>query len=371
MPPVEDDAPALPVMVKASATSPDTPEPPWQAAATRYLDDRSAAWLADPPQVRNHFDCALSCHTTLPYTFVRPALGPSPILDDALARVRERVQTPGAWSSQTGWYGREGRSTWTRSLATEAVVNASALALAETAQGLAPSETTLLALDRMWEVQRPDGAWSWLDFGYQPWEAGNEAWGAAMGALAVGLAPADYQRTHTESIDALRGYLHSRLEGKGAPLTLHARVTIAWANRHLEGLLTPDQRQQIITDLHRAQRPDGGWSMADLLAPRRLRRTIRRSDGHATGLVAFVLCTEDDANLAASHGLQWLRDHQRDDGAWPAWSPNRDQALSHLHMRDAATAYAALALSSCDATAGAAQSSEAPPRSRTTMHGPQ
>lgn len=321
--------------------------PAWQLAATRYLDERSRAWLDGPPKVGNHFECAMSCHTTHPFMFVRPALGDTALLDEARDRLLERVDQPGPWSDQTGFYGRRGGRTWRRSLATEAVLNASALALHDQARGVPASEDTLAALDRMWEVQRDDGAWSWLDFGYQPFEAGNDDWGAALAALAVGVAPAAYRAEHEASIAQLRGYLRARAVDERDPITQQAGLGLLWAARNLDELLPEDARARIIERVLDTQGEDGGWSMGDLVSPARTTRRVSQPDGYATGLATFVLCTEPGGTEAADRGLSWLRTHQLEDGSWPAWSLNRDRELSHLHMRDAATAYATLALMSC------------------------
>lgn len=345
------NAPATTLEAPLETITVVAPEPapapwPWQPAATRYLDERAGDWLDHPPQVRNHFPCAISCHTTHPYMFVRPALGDSPRLAEARERVLDRVDGVGPWSQQIGFYGRKGGDTWQRSLATEAVLNASALALHDQARGLPLQAGSLRALDRMWEAQRADGSWPWLDFSYQPWEAGNDEWGATLAAIAVGLAPAEYQAEHELELARLESYLRGRVDDEAKPITLHTGLGLLWAARGLDDLVPETTRTQLVDALIAAQRDDGGWVLRDLLAPRRATRRVAEPDGYATGLATFVLCTEPRAGQAAARGLAWLREHQRDDGSWPAWSLNRDRALSHLHMRDAATAYAVLALSS-------------------------
>ncbi|MEM7156538.1 MAG: prenyltransferase/squalene oxidase repeat-containing protein [Myxococcota bacterium] len=322
--------------------------PSWQPLATTYLDERTRSWLDDPPKVRNHFPCAMSCHTTHPYMFVRPGLGDHELLAEARRRLVERVEQEGPWSAQVGFYGREGGRTWTRSLATEAVLNASALALSDRAMGREPTAQTLAALDRMWEVQRGDGAWDWLDFSFQPWEAGNDDWGAVLGALAVGAAGQQYGARHAAPIDGLRGYLQGRIADERDPMSLHDAAGALWAGRHLDDWVPEAARGRIVGQLIDAQRDDGGWALRDLVEPGRMARRVRKPDGYATGLATFVLCSQPDGARAAARGLRWLREHQNEDGSWPAWSLNRDRKRSHLHMRDAAAAYAVLALTSCE-----------------------
>src|SRR5262245_34361303 len=59
----------------------------------------------------------------------------------------------------------------TESRGTEAVLNALILASADAAQSQRePSRPTQQAFKWLWEIQRPDGAWDWLDFGLEPFE---------------------------------------------------------------------------------------------------------------------------------------------------------------------------------------------------------
>jgi hypothetical protein len=97
----------------------------------------------------------------------------------------------------------------------------------------------------------------------------------------------------------------------------------------------------------------GGWSLAVLHragGTSSLRRVWTKSDGYATGLVAFVLLTldtpPDDRRLRRA--LEWLvRAQDKIGGFWPAESLNgrrpRDSEAARF-MTDAASAYAALAL---------------------------
>ena len=62
----------------------------------------------------------------------------------------------------------------------------------------------------MWTLQRPDGAWDWLNCGWPPYEY-DEYYGALFAALGVGSAPDDYARTEAarRGLDRLRGYFRA------------------------------------------------------------------------------------------------------------------------------------------------------------------
>ena len=112
------------------------------------------------------------------------------------------------------------------------------------------------------------------------------------------------------------------------------------------------QREQLIGEIVRLQREDGGWSLADLGTWHRVDNTalVTRCDGYATGLI--VLTLEENrvrkAAAAVQHGRAWLVTNQdKSTGAWPAWSLNKDRdpkSNAGPFMSDAATAYAVLAL---------------------------
>jgi len=76
-----------------------------------------------------------------------------------------------------------------------------------------------------------------------------------------------------------------------------------------------------------------------------------KSDGYATGLVAFVLQMETPRDrIELQRARAWLtRNQNQVDGSWPAYSLNKRRDLSSdvgRFMSDAATAYAVLALTS-------------------------
>jgi squalene-hopene/tetraprenyl-beta-curcumene cyclase len=195
------------------------------------------------------------------------------------------------------------------------------------------------------------GAWAWLNFRYEPWEASDSPYyGAALAALAVGTAPNEYASSPDiqDNVKLLRSYLSKQFEQQD----LLNRVMLLWASTKLTGLLTPEQRDVIVADLRRKQQDDGGWATSSLGTWERMDGTplATGSDGYSTGLATFVL---EQAGLASTQpmvqqGLQWLLRHQdRGTGRWSASSLNkkRDPASdAGQFMNDAATAYAVLAL---------------------------
>lgn len=286
--------------------------------------------------------CALSCHTTFAYTLADSPHAES-VIPSILERVEARVALPGAWADQSAYYGKRGSAAWRRSLATEAVINAASLAVSDARASREARPITRQAIERMWEVQREDGAWSWIDFGLEPWEAGNDDWGASIAALAVGSAGVE---ADAAGVGRLRAYLRKRYAS--GDMRLFDKLALAWASLHLEGLLSADERLAIAKELRGHQRDDGAWSTATLIG-----RDANGAggDGIATGLAVFVLCSARAEPALARTGMQWLVDHQEGDGSWPARSISTGRSRSNRFMKNAATAFAVLALEGCGARA--------------------
>jgi hypothetical protein len=240
---------------------------------------------------------------------------------------------------------------------TEAVLNALILARDDAARGRTqPSAASRQAFRHLWEAQTPDGrnagSWDWLNFGNEPWEAdGSRVFGAALGANAVGSSPG-YLDSRLNEGDArhaalLRDYLRRRFPEEST----YNRLWILEAATTLDGLLSADQRTEVVDQLLAGQREDGGWALAALGGFQRLDKSTqaRDSDGYATGLVLHVLLR---AGLPATHpaltkGLDWLRSHQRPDGYWLGRSVNKERDPTTFVgklMSDAATAFSAFAL---------------------------
>ena len=338
-------------------------------AAAAYLDRRMEWWIGWKNSARDHGTFCFSCHTTVPYALARPALRtmlaeaapPAPerqLMDDVRRRVRLWNETSPFYPDQ---YVGPGKSAESRG--TEAVLSALVLAWDDARTGHLSTDT-VLAFDHMWAEQQARGddagAWSWLDFDLSPWEATDaQYYGAALAAMAVGVAPERYQSRPQiqEQRQRLRDYLARKYQAQ----SLHNRLILLWASTKLPGLLDPAERQSLIAEVVRAQNPDGGWSLSVLVTTSRNGNALLRdpnSDGYATGLVTLLL--RDTAMPGATsqverglnwlvrnqqgHGGSWMRDQK---GLWVARSLNKWRVpWSNVgrFMSDAATAYAVLAL---------------------------
>jgi hypothetical protein len=358
-------------------------EPPagtWDpAAAARYLDARMDAWWTQAKTLRTgdgETKC-VSCHTAVPYALVRPklraALGeaaPTAHETRMLDHVRRRVASTAA--DQPYYDHTEAKKVESRGV--EAVLNALILTHLA-APGAAGADAHIQkAMSRLWETQRADGAWDWLDFGLEPYETPDAMfYGATAAAIAAG-SPAG-KRASTDAtagagIERLRKYLRVNLASQRS----FNRAWALLAAAHLDGVLTDAGRNEIVTELESKQRADGGWSLADL-GPWRWQRStapfappgkvddavLAASDGYATGLVVYAMRQSGLAadGVAIRRGQEWLRAHQLpargEDAAWAPWRSHslnfdrehggsKGEPWRRMFMSDLATAFAALAL---------------------------
>jgi squalene-hopene/tetraprenyl-beta-curcumene cyclase len=237
------------------------------------------------------------------------------------------------------------------------VLNALILA-SNDAQSGQLSNDTRTALNNMWSEQQTSGdkkgAWLWLRFANEPWEADDSGfYGATLAAIAVGTAPGNYrsQREIQNNLKLLGEYLNREC----AAQTAINRAVLLWASAKVPGLLESDKQKAIITELLGKQQPDGGWSLSALSGDwKRHDGTAQEitSDGYATGLIAFALLQAGipRENTQVNKALVWLAANQsKTAGNWPSSSLNnsKEHHLSPetvLFMNDAATAYAVLAL---------------------------
>jgi hypothetical protein len=308
---------------------PSPPRESWsRATASRYHTARSDQWLDERP-------CALSCHTTVPFVLISEGSGTRSRI---LAEVSGRIA---AWPDVEVWYGSDADET-ARSLGTEAVLNALAVG---------GTKDSTRALELMFEQQRPDGGWHWLDFGLAPWEGEDaDLAGAAFALIAIGRAS---YHPPAAKLTALLELIAAR---KRDTLHRHHQLMLLWASRDVAGVLTQPEIRAYAAEVRTAQRPDGGFSLADLGPWARSDGSANlaiASDGYATAFAAYVLGQlEDRDSLAAAAAARcWLIGRQAASGSWPGRSVNDDDDFNQGLMTDAATAYSVLALSQAHAVA--------------------
>src|SRR5580698_9026704 len=180
-------------------------------AAAAYLDQRADWWMGWKRAARDHETFCISCHTAVPYAMSRPSLRESlgeeglsanerRLLDNVTKRVR-------LWKEVAPFYSDADRGVYktVESRGTESVLNA--LILASDAASSASSSGTpgprlsddaRAAFANMWAEQQTTGAqkgaWQWLRFKNEPWEADDsDYYGASLAAIAVGTAPENYR----------------------------------------------------------------------------------------------------------------------------------------------------------------------------------
>ena len=327
--------------------------------------------MAWPSATRDQGTFCVSCHTVVPYVLARRALrsalaerGPSDAERKIVENVAERVrQWKGIGPYYTGGYENAKPA---ESRGTEAILNALILAINDEPNGKL-TDITRIAFNNMWAMQLREGdakgAWPWLDFGLQPWEAkDSQYYGAALAALAIGIAPEDY-RSSSDIQERIRSLI-SYLNRESPQQSLINRAALLWASTKLPGLLNSDQQKSIVRDLVKAQKADGGWELPSNAWPEgwSIRSTVRKrlrsdwtrqsveSDGYATGLITLVLeeMGMSRQSPTVNRALVWLaRNQSPEDGSWYSSSLKKHRTSSSTigyFMRDAATAYAVLAL---------------------------
>jgi hypothetical protein len=352
----------------ADANAGDVDDPARVRRAVAYLDGRQDDWSAFAGAKRgkdaDRTSC-VSCHTGVSYALARPSLRrftakPEPSEAEArmIAAVTLRVEH---WAELDSprfrlMYDNDARKK-VESRGTEAVLNALILARADAARGArTPGDATRAAFTHLWATQTQDGdddgSWTWLNFGLEPWEAtGSRAFGASLAAIAVGSAPGYLAETRDDpaarGVRALREYLRRRFPRE----SLYNRLWILEASTNLDGILSAEQKQEVVDQLLPLQRDDGGWSLSSLGTFKRVDGTAQAkdSDGYATGLILQLLVRagHPTARPEVVHGLAWLRSHQQKDGSWPGRSMNKERDPSTFTgklMTDAATAISAQAL---------------------------
>ena len=293
----------------------------------RFLDSTSLAWQKQ----RKCF----ACHSNYVFLMARPAITHEV---PAHKQIREAAEYLAMHPRKTGYQ------------ATEAVMVASVLAQNDAATTGKLHSATRFALDRIWDFQREDGGWTWLDDNEPPSEI-DDHYGVTMAAIGVGVAPDDYYKTPVaqEGLKKIHSYLRTN-----PPKNVHHRAMKMLASLHVDGIMTDPERQKVVDDLLTLQKPDGGWNLATLGTNWRRSdgtpQDYETSDGYGTGFVIYTLRT---AGVPAGDprirkGIQWLKTHQRASGRWFTRSMDKD---NQHYITHSGTAYAILALAACGETA--------------------
>ncbi len=291
--------------------------------AVRFLDSSSLAWQKQ----RKCF----ACHSNYAFLMARPAVAHDVPAHRQIRRAAEYLAT-------------HPRKTFFQS--TESVMVASVLAQNDAATTGKLHPATRQALDRMWEFQREDGGWKWLNENEPPSEI-EEHYGVTMAAIGVGAAPDQYAETPAAraGLDKIRRYLENN-----PPANVHNRAMKMLASLVVDGIMADDERGEVVKELLALQRSDGGWNLATLGTNwKRADGTpqdYKTSDGYGTGFVIYALRTAgvsaDDPRIQT--GIRWLKTHQRASGRWFTRSMDRD---SQNYVTHSGTAYAILALCAC------------------------
>ncbi len=287
-----------------------------------YLDGLARQWT-------NEVGC-VTCHTTLSYIASRPARkdAPGPVMGELREFMEYRVAN---WDTD--------KPLWDA----EVLITATSLAVQDAQSTGKLQPRTQAALEKMWSLQRADGAWEWLKGNTPPFEH-DDYYGAVLVAVGVGLAPEHYAADPriANEMAKLRKYLADT-----PPPSLHHACWLIWAEAELGGLLDRPSRERIVNELEKLQRPDGGWSLPSLGGWKGhdgLPIDQAPSDGYGTGLVVFAL---RQADLPANHetvrpGVQWLKANQRESGSWFTGSLGESYHLNFISH--SATAFAVMAL---------------------------
>ena len=291
--------------------------------AVRFLDSAALTWQKQ----RKCF----SCHSNYAFLMARPAVTHEVV---AHRQIREAAEYLATHPRKTGYQ------------ATEAVMVASVLAQNDAATTGKLHPATRRALDRMWEHQRKDGGWKWLDDNEPPSEI-EEHYGVTMAAIGAGIAPDNYSRTPAAKtgLEKIRKYLKNN-----PPANVYNRAMKMLASLYVDGIMTKAGREKVIDELFAIQKSDGGWNLATL--GRNWKRAdgtpqdYDTSDGYGTGFVIYALRTAgvaaDDRRI--QKGIQWLKTNQRTSGRWFTRSMDKD---SRQFITHSGTAYAILALAAC------------------------
>ena len=292
------------------------------SAALTYLDEGARAWSKERQCV--------SCHTNGSYLLTRPSL--TQIAGPPRSDVRTFFESELAeFQNQTVDSLKKGITP------TQIAYLAAGLANWDRHINRKLSQASSEALTLMLAVQSENGAFA-NDDAWPPLES-SEYQGATVAALALLAAP-EWPESPEAANQAVRIHrLWDYLRNTPPPHD-YCRTLLLWVATQKLDLIPDQRRDEIIKRLLDLQRPDGGWAIRSFATPERWGRGNRaeklhaegdyetpESDGHQTGLTAFVLMK---AGIPASDptiqkALEWLQCNQRESGRWWTRSLNTDK----------------------------------------------
>src|SRR5438128_2577074 len=204
--------------IKLSINSPDEPvaKKVSLTKTAEFLDHQSRAWT----QIKK---CG-TCHTNYPYLLARGQLGGDlTALQEVRGFFEKRVAN---WDS--------GHKADRPKRDTEVIATAATLALQDALTTRKLHPLTRKALDRMWSLQQPNGAWDWLKCGWPPLEH-DDYFGVVYVAVAVGHAPDNYAETEQaqKGLDGFRKYFKNN-----PPPSLHHKTMLLWASQKVPKLMS-------------------------------------------------------------------------------------------------------------------------------------
>jgi squalene-hopene/tetraprenyl-beta-curcumene cyclase len=294
-------------------------------AAAEYLDGRQKEWAAWPGSSLADGNKCVSCHTGLTYLMARPAL--RRVLKESQPTEYETALVD---TLRTRVAKREPKELYPKGSEAHVLESSAVESIFAALFVKSPD-----AYDRMWSFQKPAGAWAWNSFELDPWETPESSYfGASIAAMAArGQAP-------RPEAAKLKQYLEEGFSRQ----PLHNRLIAIWA-----GAAPASGRKSSIDELWGKQASDGSWTL-DALGPWMKHEKAAPASGanaYATAFAAAALRRADVVDPRLTRALEWLKSHQDPKGYWDAASMNKVYAPGSMmsgFMRDAATAYAVVAL---------------------------
>ena len=301
--------------------------------AANFIDGVAVSW-------GNRYGC-VTCHTNGFYLTL-----PASVFGDRPGYRKAREQARAFMSS---WPSVEDANHDDTFLEDTYVVATSAfLAISELQTGGELSVETMAGLDRAWSLQEPEGHWkNWIVCNCPPFES-DYHFGVTLMAIVGGTAPESYMETMAarEGMKRIRRYL-----SENEPVHVQNRGMMLWAARHVDGLVTEEQREAWVRELRDLQREDGGWASGELGTWRQRDGKTSdpevhvESDGYGTGFVMYVLMQAGvpPSDPAIERGVAWLTTHQRARGHW--WTQSlKNGANTANFLTHAGTTFALKAL---------------------------